>query len=106
MGDGDKLCHTILGVLITPVLAFIKKGLGVEFFISLICYLFFLYPVAVVYTFHVSGYSDLCHNILCILLPPVTAFLKFSCGKEFWISLLLTFLFFVPGVIYTYYITW
>lgn len=105
--DTEKLCHAILGVLIPPVLAFIKKGVSTEFWISLICYiLVFLYPVSVIYTFHVCGYTDLLHNILCLFIPPVTAFLKFNCNKEFWISLILCFFFWVPGVIYTYWITW
>ena len=78
-----------------------------EFWISLACFiLIFLYPVSVIYSFHVCGYSDLLYNILCFFIPPVTAFLRFKASKEFWISLILWFFLFVPSMIYTYYITW
>ncbi|HPD54609.1 MAG TPA: YqaE/Pmp3 family membrane protein [Bacteroidia bacterium] len=38
--------------------------------------------------------------VLCILLPPLAVFLKFGIGTEFWISLILTLIFWLPGVIY------
>jgi uncharacterized membrane protein YqaE (UPF0057 family) len=38
--------------------------------------------------------------VLCILLPPLAVGLKFGIGNEFWISILLTLLFWIPGVIY------
>lgn len=38
--------------------------------------------------------------IIAILLPPVAVFLKKDLGKEVVISLLLTLLFYIPGVIY------
>jgi uncharacterized membrane protein YqaE (UPF0057 family) len=38
--------------------------------------------------------------ILAILLPPLAVGLKEGIGSRFWISLLLTILFFLPGVIY------
>jgi len=38
--------------------------------------------------------------ILAILLPPLSAFLARGLGTEFWIDLLLTILFWIPGVIY------
>ncbi|KAF3503769.1 hypothetical protein F2Q69_00041324 [Brassica cretica] len=44
-------------------------------------------------------------EILCaIFIPPVGVFLKFGCGLEFWLSLLLTFLGFVPGMIYAIWV--
>jgi uncharacterized membrane protein YqaE (UPF0057 family) len=44
--------------------------------------------------------------ILSVLLPPVAVYLKKKgVGKEFWISLVLTIFFFVPGVIYALYIS-
>ncbi|CAN6971588.1 unnamed protein product [Brassica rapa subsp. trilocularis] len=44
-------------------------------------------------------------EILCaIFIPPVGVFLKFGCGLEFWLSLLLTFLGFVPGVVYAIWV--
>lgn len=38
--------------------------------------------------------------ILCVVLPPLAVFLMYDISTEFWISLLLTLLFWVPGVIY------
>jgi uncharacterized membrane protein YqaE (UPF0057 family) len=38
--------------------------------------------------------------VLCILLPPLAVFLKFGVVDKFWISILLTLLFWLPGVIY------
>ncbi|RNI29358.1 YqaE/Pmp3 family membrane protein [Rufibacter latericius] len=45
--------------------------------------------------------SDVVEIILAILLPPLAVFLhEGEVGSRFWISLLLTILFFLPGVIY------
>lgn len=38
--------------------------------------------------------------VLCIILPPLAVYLKFGISTEFWISILLTLLFWIPGVIY------
>ena len=42
--------------------------------------------------------------ILCILIPPLAVFLKHGLGTEFLISLLLTLVGWVPGVIYAFYV--
>ncbi|XP_023639589.1 uncharacterized protein LOC111830941 [Capsella rubella] len=42
--------------------------------------------------------------ILAILLPPVGVFLRYGCGVEFWICLLLTILGYIPGIIYAIYV--
>ncbi|KAI4384433.1 hypothetical protein MLD38_002592 [Melastoma candidum] len=42
--------------------------------------------------------------ILAILLPPVGVFLRYGCGIEFWIDLLLTILGYIPGIIYALYV--
>lgn len=105
--DTNKLCEVILGVFIPPVLAYMKKECKLEFWVSLILWLFlFTWPVSIIYTFYVCGYSDILMNILCCLIPPIAAFLKFKVKAEFWISLILWFFLFVPSVIYTYYLTW
>ncbi|KAI5587007.1 hypothetical protein POPTR_005G002250v4 [Populus trichocarpa] len=41
--------------------------------------------------------------LLAIILPPLGVFLKFGCGVEFWICLLLTFFGYLPGIIYAIY---
>jgi uncharacterized membrane protein YqaE (UPF0057 family) len=38
--------------------------------------------------------------ILCILLPPVAVYLVDGIGTSFWIDLILTLLFFLPGIIF------
>lgn len=38
--------------------------------------------------------------VLAIILPPLAVGLKFGISTEFWISILLTLLFWIPGVVY------
>ncbi len=38
--------------------------------------------------------------VLAIFLPPVDAFLTVGIGLHFWLNLILTLLFFIPGVIH------
>lgn len=42
--------------------------------------------------------------ILSILLPPLAVFLKKGLGTEFLISILLTIIGWLPGVIYAFYV--
>jgi len=43
---------------------------------------------------------DLIRIILAIFLPPVAAFLTVGIGLHFWLNLILTLFFFVPGMIH------
>ena len=38
--------------------------------------------------------------IIAILVPPLGVFLRFGCGVEFWICLILTICGYLPGIIY------
>ena len=38
--------------------------------------------------------------ILCILVPPLGVFLKVGLGRDFWINLILTLIFWLPGAIH------
>ncbi len=38
--------------------------------------------------------------VLAIFLPPVAAFLTVGIGLHFWLNLILTLFFFIPGVIH------
>jgi uncharacterized membrane protein YqaE (UPF0057 family) len=38
--------------------------------------------------------------ILAIVLPPVAVFMQVRLGFHFWVNLVLTFCFFVPGIIH------
>jgi len=40
--------------------------------------------------------------ILAVLLPPLAVFLKVGVTKHFWINLVLTLLFWLPGVIHAF----
>ncbi|XXG74825.1 hypothetical protein AAC387_Pa07g3445 [Persea americana] len=42
--------------------------------------------------------------ILAILLPPVGVFLRYECGVEFWIDLLLTILGCIPRIMYAVHV--
>ncbi|MGB7405921.1 MAG: YqaE/Pmp3 family membrane protein [Pacificimonas sp.] len=42
--------------------------------------------------------------ILTILIPPVGVLLKHGLDSDFWINLILTLIFFVPGVIHGIYV--
>ena len=107
MLDAEKLCDVLLGVLLPPFLVFMRKRCQIEFWICLILCLFGItWPVAIIYAFHVSGYANLCENILCTFIPPIAAFMRFKCGVKFWISLILWIFLLLPSVIYTYYQTW
>ena len=43
---------------------------------------------------------DVIRIIISIFIPPLGAFLKVGITGQFWLNLLLTILFFVPGIIH------
>ncbi|RDV14883.1 YqaE/Pmp3 family membrane protein [Pontibacter diazotrophicus] len=47
-----------------------------------------------------GGGANIIEIILAILLPPLAVFLHDGIGTSFWISIILTLLFFLPGIIY------
>ncbi|PAN17185.1 hypothetical protein GQ55_3G105900 [Panicum hallii var. hallii] len=50
-----------------------------------------------------EGSANCIDILIAIILPPLGVFLKHGCGHEFWICLLLTFLGYIPGIIYAVY---
>ncbi|MEZ5007029.1 MAG: YqaE/Pmp3 family membrane protein [Chitinophagales bacterium] len=42
--------------------------------------------------------------IICVLLPPLAVFLKHGIGSAFLISIILTIIGWVPGVIHAFYV--
>ncbi|XP_020267271.1 hydrophobic protein LTI6B [Asparagus officinalis] len=50
-----------------------------------------------------EGTANCIDIILAIILPPLGVFLKFGCGVEFWICLVLTLFGYIPGIIYAVY---
>ncbi len=100
MGSCTK---AVLGVLLPPVAVLIEKGCGCDFIINLLLTICLAWIGGIIHAFHVFGVS-ICINVLCLLLPPVAVLLEFGCGCDFLISLVLTLLAYIPGVIYSYYI--
>ena len=100
----DTLCRAIVGVLLPPLLVALEKGINVEFVISLLLTIFLLWIGGIIYSFYVIGLSDCAKNVFSALLPPVAVYLHKGCATEFWISLVLTIFFWVPGMIYSYYL--
>ncbi|GAQ86955.1 proteolipid membrane potential modulator [Klebsormidium nitens] len=45
-----------------------------------------------------------CQVLLAIICPPIGVYLRYGCGIEFWICILLSILGYVPGIIYSVYI--
>ena len=52
----------------------------------------------------IATLEDIVLMILCVLLPPLAVFFSYDISNEFWIDLLLTLLFFLPGIIYALYV--
>ncbi|KAL5220573.1 hypothetical protein ABZP36_025286 [Zizania latifolia] len=50
-----------------------------------------------------DGTANCIDILIAIILPPLGVFLKFGCKVEFWLCLLLTFLGYLPGIIYAIY---
>ena len=93
----------ILGVLLPPVAVLIDKGCGVSFLINLLLTIFLVYIGGILHAFHTFR-VPICTNIFCLLLPPVGVLLEFGCTGEFWVSIILTLLGWIPGVIYAYFV--
>ncbi len=51
-----------------------------------------------------SFLGDLVRIVLAVILPPLGVFLEVGFGKHFWISIILTLLGFIPGIIHAVYI--
>jgi len=47
---------------------------------------------------------DIIRIIFAIILPPLGVFLQVGIGKHFWISILLTLLGFIPGIIHAIWV--
>ena len=99
----DPCILAILGVLLPPVAVLLQKGCGFDFGINLVLTLLLFWVGGILHAFFVFG-VPLCPNILCIFLPPVAVFIEYGCLCEFWVSLVLTILGWLPGVIYSYYV--
>ncbi|KAK3352672.1 hypothetical protein B0T25DRAFT_567939 [Lasiosphaeria hispida] len=51
-----------------------------------------------------SSMSDVFLYFLAILLPPLSVFFKRGFHASFWISIILTIIGWIPGIIYAWYI--
>ena len=48
--------------------------------------------------------DDIILMILCVIIPPLAVFFAYDISNEFWIDLILTICFFLPGIIYALYV--
>ena len=48
--------------------------------------------------------SDFIRIALSVLIPPLGVFLKVGLGIQFWVNLLLTMLFYIPGLVHAVYV--
>ncbi|GJP42464.1 hypothetical protein CLOM_g2024 [Closterium sp. NIES-68] len=48
--------------------------------------------------------ADFVILLIALLLPPLGVFIKLGCSFEFWLALLLSFLGYIPGAVYAFYV--
>ncbi|MEL7499927.1 MAG: YqaE/Pmp3 family membrane protein [Planctomycetota bacterium] len=48
--------------------------------------------------------ADFLRIALSILIPPLGVFLKVGLGTQFWLNLLLTLLFYIPGLVHAVWV--
>ena len=48
--------------------------------------------------------SKIIQILLAVLLPPLGIFFKVGLGLQFWLNLILTFFFWIPGVIHALWV--
>ena len=101
-GNRDFLT-ALLGVLLPPVQVYRKTNrCGSEFWITLLLWLTLF--GGIIYCFHVHKF-DFLVNLGCAFIPPLGLFCSKGnkCDLEVLVCLLLTLLFFFPGVIFAYW---
>ena len=98
-----KCVLAILGVLVPPLAVFLQKGANFDFWINLVLSILLLWIGGIIHAFHLFGVT-LCTNILSVFLPPLAVYLEYGLRAEFWLSLILTLCFWIPGVIYSYFV--
>lgn len=103
MVNNDKLCDVLWGMFIPPVRVYKFKGrFTLEVFIAILLWLFG-WIGGIWYTFTITG-IDCGVSLCCILFPPLGYYVgKKKCDKDFCITLLLTFLLWIPGMIAAFY---
>ena len=100
----ERLVKAIIGVLLPPVLVAVEKGLGVDFVVNLLLTLFLIWIGGIIHAFYLCGVTDLIKNILSVFLPPLAVCLHRGLKVDFLVSILLTLLGWIPGMIHAYYI--
>ncbi len=48
--------------------------------------------------------GDFIRIVLSVLIPPLGVFLKVGFGGQFWLNLLLTFFFYIPGLVHAVWV--
>ena len=104
MSGAVLLLKCILGVFLPPALVLIEKGPRCDFWIDLVLTFLLVWIGGIIYAFIAVYAIDVCHSIAAALLPPLGLLMAKGCNHQFWISVLLTLLFWIPGMIYVYYV--
>ena len=91
----------LLGILLPPIEVLRMKGVGVELLIDFVLWITLI--GSVFYCFHLKGIKPLV-NLFCILLPPLGVLLGEGnkITIHFWVCLILTFFFWLPGIFFAY----
>ena len=91
----------ILGMILPPVEVYRMKGIGMEFLIDLLLWLTLI--GSTLYCFHLKGVKPIA-NIFCLLIPPLGVLLaeNGNLGIHFWVCLVLTCFFWLPGIFFAY----
>ena len=105
MNKEYNLCHCILTVLCSPVGIFCtREKCDSQLLLNILLYVFTFTTFGTIHAFHTYG-LDLLLSILALVLPPLSLCCsnKASC-IEIIICIILTCCFWIPGVIYAYWV--
>ncbi len=95
-----KTIMIILAVFLPPIAVFLQVGVGKHFWINIILTLIGIVPGMVHALVLTLTNSKILKIVLAVILPPLSVFLHVGINKHFWISIILTLIGVVPGMIY------
>jgi len=117
MLEGKKDFWRVLAALIFPPLGvFLQVGLGGVFWVNLILTLLFYVPGSIHALWVIAttgpdgrkagpeGPKDFWRLVVASFFPPLGVFLQVGLGGAFWVNLILTLLFYLPGSIHAIWI--
>jgi len=115
--EGKKdFWRTLAALVFPPLGVFLQVGLGGAFWLNLLLTLLFYVPGSIHALWVIAttgpggrpagpeGTKDFWRLILASFFPPVGVFLQVGLGGAFWLNLLLTLLFYLPGSIHAIWV--